>query len=323
MKYRYNDEVTKVIVTECALYTYNQEKNWLKAEIHSSECNMENLIDDLNEQIQMYKPKAIAVKSISDLKQLEWLLNIIGKVNTKRKIILDLTKDIDGLDKKTKINVKSLPSNVSIHAVSSKDPSKGSNFMAYLHNSEDDIKYLFALYLDRKSTKTFDKEEKIIKEFYNGLLTYIPNFDELSDEVKFNTIYMFIRSYFRNTYTDLDNVEDSNSINVFENKRGNSFGLSRLLTILTNNSLVNIDSYAVLGNLSKGSKAQIGWNEVILNNDVYEYDIAYGIQEAKLEDLEDRTITERNKEIISLISNNKSHIYEKKCTELKPVKQNI
>ncbi len=308
---------TEKNTTDFAFYNYISNKKILKISINNSDSfDISKFIIDVNNQIKRYYIDEIVINNIKSIDMLNEILKSIVYINHSTKITLDLTYGLENISKKSNMIIGSLPSNLTIKTMYSYDNTIESEFITFMHNLDNNDKMKIFRSLDEKTKKYFIEEERIMYLFYNEMVRYLPNINELSNEEKFDIIFNYVQNRYRNTFTEIDNRNDSDVINVYNNKKGNSSGISKFIKLVTNNNLFNIDSYTVIGNLKTGSKLPIEYNEVVIGSKVYQYDITYGIKKQNEEKL-DREIINRDSKVIDLLNKKKE-----KVIELVPIKNN-
>ena len=293
--------------TKNVSYNYNMDSKIFNVEIlNMNKYNREKVIQEINNQL-VKEIKYVKIVNIKDLKELNNIIEISSLINSK--VLIDVSNNIKHLYKDSFIELDFIGKNTKLK-ISNGNEIVDNNFTTWAHNKTEREKLKVVNVLRKNDKLVFLKEEKIINELYNKVKELYPDFPSLTKKEQFDIVFDYIG---QNYICDINILNYQDRYKIYSQR-------SKLLKLVTNNSLLNIDCYIVKGTLRNGMIHE--WNEVIMDNELYDFDITYDMKYKKDVSKLGREVLERNTKINDLYFNNNEIkiVEDPKIYELKPIR---
>ena len=219
-------------------------------------CNSDNInYQSIDEILLKENNKDVEILNVSSIKVLNKLIDSLHNINYDGNISINLkyseNKDmianvINGLTNKSFIKINMMQDFVKLKGYF-KDNIQ-TEFTTWGHNLDDETKKKFVLSLSSDDKEIFNKEELLIKKFYESIMKKYPDIDSKNDKDKYDLLYSEI------------------------NKRcENKDRLGDMTTLLLNNSLFNLNVTNIRG--YKNGRKHV-WNVLIYDDqNIYSYDL--------------------------------------------------
>ena len=265
IRYEYNDENLKVYLTD------------------------NSIIDllDIKNMITRFDPKRVDIINISSYKELNDIIRVLDVLNLSCKIRLQINsvdpeskkkyQSIKGLENRTRLDIDRIHHNCKINYCNTNDDQ--TEFSTWCHNLSEEKKIELYNSLNKSSKDRFMAEERVIK----GFIEEIALFDKFFLKRSKNDQLLIIKDYIKNNYGIIRddscfgfNIDKddyiNNPVDVFRLKQGSVRGISNLITLVTNNNYLRINTTLAIG---KKDHKKHYWNEVINDDkELLEFDVS-------------------------------------------------
>ena len=288
-----------------AKYVYSERSASLRVDFFD---NLESFdLHELLSVINKFKPTSVMFCNIETVSLLNDLLRKTKHINIPSMIRVG---GVNIKSNNTVIDIESMNKNAKLHFI--EDDEEQNDFCTWAHNLNPKDKTFLRTCISDEQRRLFDKENMACNYLCNKIKEEIPNIDLLDTRSKLEKIFDYIGTnypYSSEVLTDGGSRVrpgtqwSQNPMGTFEHKRGVCSGRSNLLKLVANSRHFNIPCYVVSGELGSISHA---WNEVILDGEVYEYDLSFNLKHVPFKELaKNRKIEEHDGAVLDLLSKNK------------------